>query len=197
MAPPAGAECTIESRDSPSKALLRKIGQFAEEARVSNKIIFNGTEYDSLEAMPLGLRKAYQEALRLAGQGGMGNVPRGGVAVRLSTKVRFVNEGKTYDSVDQMPAEVRAKFDAAMQQVDMDHDGVPDFLESNPAAPATVEPAFQESPRALSDALAPSTLSPSVITPDQPNNRLLVAAGLAVLFLLLVVFGLVLYIIQH
>ena len=164
---------------------------------MSNKIIFNGTEYDSLEDMPRGLREAYQKALRLAAQSSAGGSPYSKVAVRLSTKVRFVQDGKTYDSVDQMPAEVRAKFEAAMQKVDKDHDGIPDILESDSAAPVSLEPIAEESLLGPSDALAPSSPPPSVITPGQPSNRLLVVAAVTIAFLLLVVLGLVLYIIQH
>ncbi len=164
---------------------------------MSNKIIFNGTEYDSLEDMPQGLREAYQKALRLAAQGGAGGAPRSKGAVRFSTKVRFAQDGKTYDSVDQMPAEVRAKFEDAMRKVDKDHDGIPDMLESASAAPVSLEPIAQESPLAPSDALAPSSPPPSVITPDQPGNRPLVVAAVTIAFLLLLVLVLVLYIMQH
>src|SRR5512140_2485160 len=107
-----------------------------------NKISFNGTEYNSAKEMPPAVRAAYDRALELAAQRKAGGEPGGRVNVKFSTKVRFAYNGKTYDSPDQMPRDVREKYDKAMEQIDKDRNGLPDILESGavPAAASTPAP---------------------------------------------------------
>ncbi len=159
-----------------------------------NKIIFNGVEYNSPDEMPAGLREAYQKALSLAAKGGSSGGFPGKVNVRLSTRVRFVYGGKTYESVDQMPPEARAKYELAMQQIDRNHDGVPDVLQgggaSSPAAPS-------DGLNSSSNDWAPITPTIPVIAPDQPNKRLLTAGVAIIILVALVVVGVALNLIQH
>lgn len=45
--------------------------------------------------------------------------------------MNIIFEGKSYDSVDQLPPEARAKYDAAMSKLeDKDNNGVPDILDN-------------------------------------------------------------------
>jgi len=95
---------------------------------MTQKIVVNGTEYDSPEAMPPEVRAEYERALRLVqdmGQGG--GVPgkaeqtvetmRDGVSVKVHTKqVKYTVNGKTYDDPAQLPPEVRARVEQALQQ---------------------------------------------------------------------------------
>ncbi len=168
---------------------------------MANRIIFNGVEYNSPEEMPAGLREAYQKALSLASKGGSAGAFPGKVNVRLSTKVRFVYNGKTYESVNQMPSEARAKYEAAMQHIDKNHDGVPDMLQGNSASSPVPEMMAPTSPAepmsSASNDWAPITPTIPVIAPDQPNNRLLVVGGAVVILLALAALGLALYLIQH
>jgi len=52
--------------------------------------------------------------------------------VHRSTKVVF--NGRTYDSLDEMPAEERSQYEQVMAMLDKDHDGIPDMLETGQAA---------------------------------------------------------------
>ncbi len=61
---------------------------------MTNKIRFNGTRYDSLDAMPPSVRAAYDQALAFAQQARSGQIPGGKVNVRFATKVRFVHDGQ-------------------------------------------------------------------------------------------------------
>ena len=47
----------------------------------------------------------------------------------------IVIEGKTYKSVDEMPPDVRKKYEAAIRNLDKNQNGIPDLLETtNPSA---------------------------------------------------------------
>jgi len=41
----------------------------------------------------------------------------------------IVIDGKTYKSVDEMPPDIRAKYEEAMRNLDKDQNGIPDLLE--------------------------------------------------------------------
>ncbi len=168
---------------------------------MANKIIFNGVEYNSAEEMPEGVRAAYQKALSLAAKGGAAGALPGKVNVKLSTRVRFVYGGKAYESVDQMPPEVRAKYELAMQQIDRNHDGVPDVLQGNTATSAAPEMIAPTSPadalNSSSNDWAPIRPTIPVIAADQPNKRMLMAGVAIIVMVALVVVGLALNLIQH
>jgi hypothetical protein len=91
---------------------------------VSLKIVFNGTEYDSVDAMPPDVRKEYEvalETLRKSGGEEILSVLQRGVGVTGShikaTFREIVVNGKKYDSVDAMPPDVRRTYEQAMARV--------------------------------------------------------------------------------
>ena len=94
---------------------------------VSLKIVFNGREYDSVDAMPPDVRKEYElalETLRKSGgeeilsvlqRGGGGGGAGGGGGTHIKATVRqVVVNGKKYDSVDAMPPDVRGIYERAL-----------------------------------------------------------------------------------
>ena len=165
---------------------------------MTTRITFNGREYDSPEAMPPEVRAAYDRAVEMLKDGGAGSGPNPRINIKMSTNVRFVHDGKTYNSLEEMPPEVRAKYATAMHQVDKDDNGVPDFLEGTSSSKTGPHPASkQPSPFEPPPGLVPPSLQPPVIQPDRSSVRLIAIAGLIILLLLLVVFGLVLYIFLH
>jgi hypothetical protein len=162
------------------------------------KVTFNGTEYDSLEAMPPEVRQAYERALEMAqkGSSGGGQTPR--INVKFSTRFRFVHDGKTYNSIDEMPPDVRQKYAAAMQKIDKDQNGVPDFLEGGTDSAADSQLSMNDPFSTTTPTpIAPLSPQPPVITPDRPNTTVIWVAGLIIAVLLLVILGLALYIMQH
>ncbi len=163
---------------------------------MSTRITFNGKEYDSLDAMPPEVRQAYDRAIELVKKNNAGGTVAPHVNLKFSTSVRFVHDGKRYDSVDQMPPEVREKYAAAMHQIDRNQNGIPDFLEGTGPTSAASACSDILSPE-LSAPIAPLSAQPPVIEPERATTRPLVIAGLIILLLLLVIFGLVLYIFQH
>jgi len=141
---------------------------------VSNKIIFNGQEYDSPEEMPSDIRQAYEGAINMLSQRNSGTAgPK--VNINVKTNIRFVFQGKTYNSSDEMPPEVRAAYDKAMEQIDKDHNGVPDFMQGKDSQP--VKTTFKINTNSTMTPTAPLTSSaqaPSVITPEGSNTRWLI-----------------------
>jgi hypothetical protein len=177
-------------------ARLRQ-GRCPRGAQTNAKITFNGKEYESPEAMPPEVREAYERAMEIVNNGGSGI--KSHVNIKLSTSVRFVDDGKVYNSPDEMPADVHQKYEIAMQQIDQNKNGIPDFLEDDVASKPETDSTSSPEPLLIEpDApIAPMTPQPPVIAPDRSNGVLMVVAGLIIIVLLLVIFGLFLYIYQR
>ena len=108
------------------------------------KIIFNGQEYDSPEAMPPEVRQLYQMAAGLLAdrdQNGVPDIFEGAEAApaRVLQSTQFIVDGKAYSSLDELPAEARQKYEQAMRRLDANRDGVPDLFEGQ-AFGATAQP---------------------------------------------------------
>src|SRR2546425_11897498 len=97
---------------------------------MTQKIVVNGTEYDSPEAMPPEVRRQYEQALRLVQDVAKGAAPPGtmartvettrdGVSVKGHTKqLKYTVDGKSYDEPTQLPPAVRARGEQALHGVD-------------------------------------------------------------------------------
>ena len=91
---------------------------------VSLKIVFNGQEYDSVDAMPPDVRKEYEVALETLRKSGgeeilsvlQRDMGVSGTHIKASFREIVVN-GKKYDSVDAMPPDVRRAYEQAMARV--------------------------------------------------------------------------------
>jgi hypothetical protein len=85
---------------------------------MTTRIMFNGQEYASAEAMPEDVRKVYQQALAQLADAGHSGIPdvleRGGAGnvIGIQNSSITVN-GKTYGSVAEMPALNREPASAA------------------------------------------------------------------------------------
>ncbi len=82
------------------------------------KIVFNGQEYPSLDAMPPEARKAYQQVMGMFADKDGNGVPdvfegRGSDAVVIEQSSIVVN-GQAYPGVEAMPADVRRIYEQAM-----------------------------------------------------------------------------------
>jgi hypothetical protein len=86
---------------------------------MSEKIVFNGREYDGVEAMPPDVRRQYDDVLRLLADSGQ--TPGGPTApdgrkrvnVKMTVRRRLVVNGKEYDGVEQLPPQLRAAYERA------------------------------------------------------------------------------------
>jgi len=91
---------------------------------VSLKIVFNGAEYDSVEAMPPDVRAQYNEVLESLKKTGGDEVlsalqrvssGTGGLSETIVTTHReIVVNGKKYGSVGEMPPDVRHLYEKAL-----------------------------------------------------------------------------------
>jgi len=104
---------------------------------MSVKIVFNGTEYDGVENMPPDVRRAYETALESLGKaggetlasllkdgsgGGAGGA--GGARIKATFREIVVN-GKKYDSLDEMPPDIRQSYEEAMASLAPDESAAP------------------------------------------------------------------------
>ena len=113
--------------------------------------MLNGKEYDGIEAMPPDVRKDYEAVLEsLKNTGGeevLSLLERG---ERTSIKATFreiVVNGRTYGSVDEMPADVRRTYEQAVAR--MGAAAAPPTPGAAPVAPVTVPSAPRSSRPAL------------------------------------------------
>jgi len=91
---------------------------------VSLKIVFNGKQYDSVDAMPPDVRKEYEVALETLRKSGGEEIlsvlqrDMGVTGTHIKATFReIVVNGKKYDSVDAMPPDVRRTYEQAMARV--------------------------------------------------------------------------------
>ena len=91
---------------------------------MSLKIVFNGKQYDSVDAMPPDVRKEYDVALETLRKSGGEEIlsvlqrDMGVTGTHIKATFReIVVNGKKYDSVDAMPPDVRRAYEQAMARV--------------------------------------------------------------------------------
>jgi hypothetical protein len=125
------------------------------EIKMNQKfIVIDGKTYKSVDEMPEEVRQKYENAMRALdknqdgtpdmlentnlfadkNQNGMPDALEGlasikGLSTKVTTRTKFTINGQTYDNLDQLPPELRAKYEQAMSAMDANHNGVPDFLE--------------------------------------------------------------------
>src|SRR4051794_30944317 len=100
-------------------------------------IIFNGQTYNSVDDMPPDARQAYDQAMGVLAdknKDGMPDAyeqPAGGTPgmPRINFSTKFTVNGQTMQGLDNLPPETRQQIEQAMQAMDANGNGVPDFLE--------------------------------------------------------------------
>lgn len=103
--------------------------------------MFNGKEYDSVDAMPPDVRKEYDAALETLRKSGGEEIlsvlqrDMGVSGTHLKATYReIVVNGKKYDSVDAMPPDVRRTYEQAMARV------APGGAGARPSTPRAIRP---------------------------------------------------------
>lgn len=115
-------------------------------------IVVNGKTYNSVEDMPPDVRQKYEQAIGSLADTNGNQIPDvfenmnllidkegNGVSdafknivtthTTVNSRIKIVIEGKEYNKVEELPPEVRAKYEAAIARLDANHDGIPDFVE--------------------------------------------------------------------
>src|SRR5689334_14003079 len=110
---------------------------------VSPKIVLNGKEYDGVESMPPDVRKDYEtvlESLQATGGDEVLSLLRSGEHANIKATFReIVVNGKSYGSVEEMPADVRKTYEEAVARMGTDASGAL-------AAPLPLRPARPSRP---------------------------------------------------
>ena len=169
----------------------------------SNFIVIDGKTYNSVEEMSPDVRAKYEEAMQnlktqkvmdVLGDKNQNGVPdifeNMPAANTTSTSMNIVVNGKTFSSIEDLPPEVRVKYEKAMGALDKNQNGIPDFMEGmmnmpNPASPTQNPPATMNSIPSQSfqfDQDKPIPASP-ITTPDTTNGWLLALTGAFILLL--------------
>lgn len=162
---------------------------------MSANIIFNGKQYKSVEEMPVDIRSTYEAIMGIMSDKNQDGVPdimedMPAIAKQAMQTMQIFFEGKMYSGMEELPPEARARYAQAMANLDVNQDGVVDFLQTGAltgrAALASVEPAAAQQ---LVQQTGAPPLSPSAISEDKTDRRLIVA-GVVIAGLLCTVIGL-------
>lgn len=145
-------------------------------------IVIDGKTYNSLTEMLPDVRARYEQAMR-----GLKDVDRDGTpdvfdaappAPVMSSGMKFVVDGREYNSIADLPPEARAKYEQAMGILDKNQNGMPDFLEGmlGSALLPPAQPGMTATPTPRPASRIPQTASPT-ISPDTSNGWMLALAG--------------------
>jgi len=150
-------------------------------------IVIDGKTYKSVNEMPEAVRKNYESAMRNFdnNQNGTPDLFEGmasfqGATANVMNAGKIIVNGQVFDSLDQLPPEVRAKYEQAMGTLDANKNGIPDFVEGmfgTPKQTNTVATSFGTTSPPLSKPI-PVT---STIEPESSGGWLLAFAGILVL----------------
>ncbi len=116
------------------------------------KIIFNGQEYESVEAMPAEVRRLYEMASQMFADQDQDGVPDlferlpGSTSTIVTHTTQFAVDGKVYSNLDELPPEARRKYEQAMGRLDANRNGIPDLIEGDLIGTAAQSPATLATP---------------------------------------------------
>ena len=177
-------------------------------------IVIDGKTYNSIEEMPPEVRQKYEQAMHALGDANGNRIPDAfenmnifadqdkngmpdvvenlvaGQAVVNSMKI--VVDGKEFNSLDGLPPEARAKYEAAMSKLDANKNGIPDFVEG---MLKTTEQTISSPSNFVMEtppSSAPLPVTPTA-TPDTSNGLMLALAALFLFLLCLIAGGAVWY----
>jgi hypothetical protein len=165
----------------------------------AKRIVIDGTTYQSIEEMPEDVRKKYEQAVQSLGDSNKNGIPdaletlnifadqdKNGApdivenlvtAHNTVTRMKIVIDGREFTAVDNLPPEARERFDEAMNKLDANKNGIPDFMEGLSKTSA-------QTPTISTRLSSSSTLaSGQTIAPDTSNGWRLVLTGLFILAL--------------
>ncbi len=157
-------------------------------------IVIDGKSYSSVNEMPPDVRAKYEQAMNSL-QGGkimdtLGDKDKNGMpdvfenisAMNvMSGNMKFIVNGQEYNALDSLPPEARAKYEQAMEQLDKNQNGIPDFVEGMMNISNQMTSSVQNTPAMTSP--RPSRPMPvnSTIEPESSGGWALALAGVALL----------------
>jgi hypothetical protein len=170
-------------------------------------IIIDGKTYKSVDEMPEDVRRNYESAMSQLGDNDRNGIPdmlenltnpadqnKNGMADSIesmlsnvmSSSTKIVANGTEYSSLDELPPDIRAKYEQAMGSLDANRNGVPDFLEGR--VNTSNQTNNLEHSQVRSTSRVPTSISSSpTIEPESTSGWTL--ALLAIAFLAVCAFG--------
>lgn len=175
-------------------------------------IVIDGKTYNDVNEMPLEIRQKYEQAIRSLGDANNNGIPdafenlniladkdKNGVPDIVENLVagqasvssmKIIVDGQEFNSIENLPPEARARYEAAMRKLDANQNGIPDFVEgminaSGQPAKVSADVGTEAVSRSASfdpPQDRPLPLSPT-ITPDTSNGWMLALSGLLLLAL--------------
>src|SRR4026209_2894833 len=108
-------------------------------------IVIDGKTYKSVEEMPEDVRRNYESAMGQLADNDKNGIPDAfqnlvnytdqdkdglkGLASNIISSTKIIANGNEYNSLDELPPDVRAKYEQAMGALASNRNGVPDFFE--------------------------------------------------------------------
>ncbi len=178
-----------------------KLGHSPEVPMNQKMIVIDGKTYKSVDEMPPDVRQKYEAA--------MGNLDKNqdgvpdmlenmnaffddknkdgmpdafeSITANVINATRIIANGREYNSLDELPPDVRAKLSQAMGKLDVNQNGIPDFAErmtNTPIQTTNVASTIgTQTPRRTQPAVAPT------IEPESTSGWMIALAGLFILLL--------------
>lgn len=165
-------------------------------------IVIDGKTYKSVEEMPEDVRRNYESAMSQLPDNDRNGIPDAlenftnltdqnknrmsdafeGMVSNIISSTKTIADGNEYNSLDELPPDVRAKYEQAISALDSNRNGVPDFFEG------IMNTLIQKSN--IENAQAMSTTSPcysTVITASsnietEATNKWMLALFVVILF---------------
>ena len=162
-------------------------------------IVIDGKTYNSVDEMPPEIRQKYEQAMQTLGDANKNQIPdafevmnifadkdKDGIPDVLEnltagqaavSSMKIIVDGKEFDGLENLPPDVRAKYEEAMGTLDSNRNGIPDFAEGminamNQNAMSVATTTTEPPRRSTSLPVSPT------ITPDTSNGWMLVLGGL-------------------
>jgi len=164
-------------------------------------IVIDGKTYNSVDEMPEDVRRNYESAMSQLGDKDKNGVPdvfenltnladqnkngmpdsiEGMISNVISSTTKVIANGKEYNSLDELPPDIRAKYEQAMGSLDTNRNGMPDLLEgminTSSVVSATEHSYATPTPRAP----VPISSNPT-IEPESTNGWMLALLGIMLL----------------
>ncbi|MEP7134069.1 MAG: hypothetical protein ABI904_03965 [Chloroflexota bacterium] len=99
-------------------------------------IVIDGKTYKSVDEMPEDVRRNYENAMRNLdkNQNGMPDALEGMASIpdsitNVLNAAKIIVNGQSYAGIDQLPPEIRAKYEQALGTMDANKNGIPDFVD--------------------------------------------------------------------
>ncbi len=160
-------------------------------------IVIDGKTYKSVEEIPEDVRRNYESAMSQLADNDKNGIPdvlenlvtltnqdkdgspdgfNGLTSNIITSSTKIIANGNEYNSLDELPPDVRAKYEQAIGALDANQNGVPDFFEGMMNKP--VQTNNMQNVQAMSTPHAPSAISASPnIEPEATSKWMLVLFG--------------------